>query len=372
MTASVREIIDSYNPELALAQASTPPASWYTDPRIRDVEQNAVFARTWQVAGRAAQVAEPGHYITGEIAGERFLIVRGADRGLRAFFNVCRHHAAAVLTESEGRAEQLGCPYHGWTYSLSGELTHAPQFAGVRDFERSAHGLAPLEVAEFNGWLFARLLPGELTLSDFLGTALIGQLQDLGAEKLHWLERRRYPLQCNWKVFVDNYLDGGYHVPHLHAGLNSVLAPGKYAIETGPRHCLQSSPMAPSDAQTQTSAVRKGESALYYWIYPNFMINCYQGAIDTNLVLPLGVDRCEAIFDYYFADLSAEASAQNRASIAVSEQIQEEDAAICESVQRGLGSRSYTAGRLSVRREAGEHLFHQLLFADLSDGLTDK
>jgi choline monooxygenase len=88
------------------------------------------------------------------------------------------------------------------------------------------------------------------------------------------------------------------------------------------------------------------------------MINLYGGVMDTNLVYPLGVDRTEVIFDYYFADSSAAAREKNLASVAVSERIQNEDLAICESVQRGLASRAYTVGRLSVRREAGEHLFH--------------
>jgi hypothetical protein len=74
MPASVRQIIESYNSELALEQAATPPASWYTDPRIADLEQRTVFSRSWQVACRAAQVKEPGQYVTGEIAGEPYLI----------------------------------------------------------------------------------------------------------------------------------------------------------------------------------------------------------------------------------------------------------------------------------------------------------
>ena len=187
-----------------------------------------------------------------------------------------------------------------------------------------------------------------------------------------WFERRHYPLNCNWKVFVDNYLDGGYHVPHIHGGLNSVLDPGKYKIETGERFCLQSSPMVTEKGEAQTASVRTGDRACYYWIYPNFMINIYEGVMDTNLVIPLAVDRTEVIFDYYFADVSEAARERNLASIAVSEQIQAEDVAICESVQRGLASRAYDTGRLSVRREAGEHLFHRLLHADLTAGLSER
>jgi len=100
------------------------------------------------------------------------------------------------------------------------------------------------------------------------------------------------------------------------------------------------------------------------------MVNHYEGQMDVNLVLPLGLDRTEVIFDFYFADVSAAAAERNRASIEVGNIIQDEDMAICRSVQRGLNSRSYSSGRLSVRREAGEHLFHRLLHADLSSGVA--
>jgi len=129
---------------------------------------------------------------------------------------------------------------------------------------------------------------------------------------------------------------------------------------------LQSSPIAGLTSNNQEVAtVRTGNRALYYWLYPNFMINVYEGVMDTNLVRPLGVDRTEVVFDFYFADVSEAASDRNRASVDVGETIQQEDVDICESVQRGLRSRAYGTGRLSVRREAGEHLFHRLLYADL-------
>jgi choline monooxygenase len=179
------------------------------------------------------------------------------------------------------------------------------------------------------------------------------------------MERRHYTFDCNWKVFVDNYLDGGYHIPYLHKGLDSVLDYSRYRIENGERFCLQSSPMVRVWAEAQTGEVRRGDRALYYWIYPNFMINWYEGVMDTNLVLPCGVDRTEVIFDFYFPEVSTEARERNTASINVGQRIQDEDTAICKSVQRGLTSRAYVAGRLSVRREAGEHLFHRLLYADL-------
>jgi choline monooxygenase len=366
------EIINSYDPSAPLDRAWTIPATWYTDARLYELELKTVFARSWQMAGRLAQVNEPGDYLTAEIGNDPVVIVRGGDKLLRGFFNVCLHHAAAVMTEAEGKANQLRCPYHGWTYSLEGELKGTPDFAGVCEFDKSGNRLLPVAIAAWEKWLFVRTAAGGKQSeppNEFPGPALIDQIRPLALEKLHWMERRHYFFDCNWKVFVDNYLDGGYHVPHLHKGLDSVLSYSNYTIENGEGFCLQSSPMVTAGAEAQTGAVRKGERALYYWIYPNFMINWYEGGMDTNLVVPRGVDKTEVIFDFYFSDVSDAAREGNFASIEVGQRIQEEDEAICRSVQRGLGSRAYTAGRLSVRREAGEHLFHRLLHADLQAGL---
>ena len=126
----------------------------------------------------------------------------------------------------------------------------------------------------------------------------------------------------------------------------------KYTIENGEHYCLQSSPMV-STGDDEVGAVRGGNRALYYWLYPNFMMNYYEGVLDTNLVRPITIDRTEVIFDFYFADVSGAARERNLKSVEVGERIQQEDVGICESVQRGLKSRAYQAGRLSARREAG-------------------
>jgi len=333
--------------------------------------------RSWQMAARLDQVREPGQYVTTEIAGEPIVIVRGSDGELRGFFNVCRHHAAAVMTEPEGQATQMRCPYHGWTYSLSGELKGTPDFSGVCNFDRAENSLAPVEVAAWEKWVFVRINKKQTTSTDesnsalatFLGSDLSAQIEVLRFQNLHWMERRRYSLNCNWKVFVDNYLDGGYHVPHLHKGLDSVLDYSNYTIENGEHFCLQSSPMVNPDRNNQVGNVRTGRRALYYWLYPNFMMNYYDGMLDTNLVRPIADNRTEVVFDFYFADVTEPARERNLASINVGDRIQQEDLDICESVQRGLRSRAYQAGRLSVRREAGEHLFHRLLHADLKSGI---
>jgi choline monooxygenase len=367
----VREIVNGYKPDVPLAQASTIPASWYLDPRIFDLERRTVFSTSWEAVGRVDQLRKPGQYVSCDCAGEPLLVVRGTDDVLRAFFNVCRHHAAAIVTQPQGSTDTLRCPYHGWTYSLEGALKGTPDFSGVCDFDRAANGLLPVDCGTWESWVFVRVQRDGISLDDFLGGDLRRRIESLRLHRFGWMARRSYFLDCNWKVFVDNYLDGGYHVPHVHKGLDSILDYSSYTVENGARFCLQSSPLVTDGADRATSAVRTGDRAMYYWIYPNFMINCYGETMDTNLVVPRGVDKTEVIFDFYFADMSEQARARNLASIDVSNQIQDEDVSICASVQRGLASRAYEAGRLSVRREAGEHLFHRLLHADLRSGLTE-
>jgi phenylpropionate dioxygenase-like ring-hydroxylating dioxygenase large terminal subunit len=361
---SVRDILASYNDKAPISEAFTIPGPWYVDPRIADLEARSVFATTWQMVGRIEQVEKPGQFVTANIAGEPIVVVRGNDGALRAFYNVCRHHAAAVVTEACGQASILHCPYHGWNYGLDGSLKGMPEFGGVRNFDRQQNGLVPVKAETWEKFVFVNLDPDAASLRDFLG-GLVRRVAPLGVSKLHYFDSRSYDIHCNWKVFVDNYLDGGYHVPHLHKGLNSVLDYKEYTIENEDRYCLQSSPMVASSEDAATGATRKGDRAWYFWQYPNLMINCYEGYMDTNLVLPVDVDHCRVIFDFYFADVSEAHREYNQQSVDVGLRVQDEDLGICEAVQHGLKSRAYGAGRLSVRREAGEHLFHRLLAADL-------
>ncbi|MGO9127789.1 MAG: aromatic ring-hydroxylating oxygenase subunit alpha [Terriglobales bacterium] len=365
---SVKDILAIYDDKAALAEASTIPAPWYVDPRIAELEAKTVYSKTWQLVGRAEQLEKPGQFVTTTIAGEPIVVVRGNDHVLRALYNVCRHHAAAVVTEPCGQASILHCPYHGWNYGLDGSLKGMPEFDGVLDFERQKNGLFPARAEAWENFVFVNLDLKAASLRDFLA-GLVKRVAPLGVSKLHYFDTRVYDIACNWKVFVDNYLDGGYHVPHLHKGLSSVLDYKEYTIENEDRYCLQSSPMVASDEDKATGATRKGDRAWYFWQYPNLMINCYEGYMDTNLVLPIDVDHCRVIFDFYFADVSDARREYNQQSVAVGARVQDEDLGICEAVQRGLKSRAYGAGRLSVRREAGEHLFHRLLAGDLKAGV---
>jgi choline monooxygenase len=401
-----------FDPSLPLERAHTLPASWYTDPAVHAAERTRIFGRSWQFVGRAEQVKEPGQYLTTDIAGEPVLAVRGDDGGLRAFFNVCRHRASPILNDEAGCVGKLRCRYHGWTYDLAGRLKGTPEFDGVCDFAKDDNGLVPVGgVAVFGPWVWVQVeMPTRTADEEFApftkditppvplamrGVGGVPAAQDPGSPRhtrrvsahsddgeipdlntpsplmergpggevtnLVWHARRTYDLACNWKVYVDNYLDGGYHVNTVHPALAGAIDYQQYRTDVFPRCSVQTSPLKAADGAV--GATRTGDAA-YWWLWPNFMVNIYSGVMDTNLVLPLAPDRCRVIFDFYFAAGTSEQFVKD--SVAVADQVQAEDVLICEQVQRGLGSRSYSTGRFSVKREAGGYAFHRLVAEHLA------
>ncbi|MCS6863792.1 MAG: SRPBCC family protein [Gemmataceae bacterium] len=356
MRGNVSRLLGEFDPELPLERASTIPSSWYTAPEVYQLERDVVFAQTWQIVGRRDQVAQPGQYLTADIAGEPILVIRGDDGTLRGFFNVCRHRAARLCTTECGTVTKLRCHYHGWTYDLRGQLRGVPEFDGVDNFRREENGLPPIAVAEWGPFVGVHLTPPRQPLADFIAPLRLWAENEQPFDGLKWYARKTYDLACNWKVYVDNYLDGGYHVNTVHPALADSLDYSHYQTTCRGYTVVQSAPTKP--APGDVGRTRTGRAA-YWWLYPNFMINSYAGVMDTNWVLPLGVDRCRVIFDFYFAENLPDDFRQQ--SIAVAEQVQAEDIGVCEEVQRNLHSRSYTTGRFSVKRENGGYHFHQLL-----------
>src|SRR5260370_10423370 len=137
MLSSIEHILTGYDDRAPLAQASTIPAAWYVDPRIAELERLSVFSKTWQLVARTDQLQAPGQFVATTVAGEPVVVVRGNDGVLRAFYNVCRHHAAAVVTQACGQAALLHCPYHGCDYGLDGSLRGMHEVEGVDEFEHA-------------------------------------------------------------------------------------------------------------------------------------------------------------------------------------------------------------------------------------------
>lgn len=340
----------------AIERAQTMPSAWYTNPAFLDIDTTFILSQNWQYVGHMAQLASQGDFITAQVGNESVVVVRGADDEVRAFYNVCRHRGGPLATESCGRIKMLQCKYHGWTYKLDGTLRGVPRFNRVDLFDRRDYGLKPVEVQTWEGLLFVRLQDGGVELERMLDgiAARIAPIQ-LGA--LHFYKRIPYEVKCNWKVYVDNYLEG-YHLPFVHPELCNVLDYTEYVTETYPYYSLQHSPIDGKDGIYDA----EGGQAYYYFIYPNIALNILPGRLQTNTIRPLGHDRTLVLFDYFYEDVSSpEAKLRIEEDLGFSDQVQQEDIMICEHVQRGLMSAAYDKGRFSVECEQGVYHFQSLL-----------
>lgn len=351
--------------EERLAFAQTIPSSWYTDPQVLAREKERIFSRTWQLVGRIEQVAEPGQFFTTTVADEPIIVVRGADAQLRALSNVCRHRAGPVAT-GQGRRSVFRCGYHGWTYALDGRLLGTPEFDGVECFSHEANGLPQFAVETWLGLVFVKLNPTGPSLSQTLED-LPARLDSGNLANWRLAARKDWYIDCNWKVYVDNYLEG-YHIPIVHPSLMQELDYAQYRVETKVYYSLQHSPIRRIGGRLRRDERAATNEAQYFWIFPNLMLNVYPDNYSTNLIVPLGPERTLTIFEWYFRDPEQpEVQEKIRRTVEFSDEIQVEDIAICEAVQRGLRSRTYTSGRYSVERENGVHHFHGLLARFLAE-----
>ncbi|MDQ3206374.1 MAG: aromatic ring-hydroxylating dioxygenase subunit alpha [Pseudomonadota bacterium] len=346
-----------------LDAATALPAAYYIDPGMPARDRAVVFDRAWQLVAHVCQLRNPGDHVVADCAGLPVIAVRGDDGSgapgeIRVFHNVCRHRAGPIATCDGLAARSLRCRYHGWTYGLDGVLRSAPEMAAAPGFDVREVRLPQLSVRVWQGLVFVAV--DEPTAPDFDAfvdgiDARLGIERGLARYGHH--HRLGYDVACNWKVYVDNYLEG-YHVPHIHPGLNAVLDYRSYVTETARWHSHQFSPLE------STAGLYGSGDALYYWLWPNTMLNILPGRLQTNRVVPLGVDRCRVEFDFYYApDDSPAARSRREADLAFSDEVQLEDLSICQDVQRGLASGSYVPGRLNPLRENAVHHFHELLRA---------
>lgn len=337
----------------AIERASTIPSSWYVDPAFHAVDREAIFARTWQGVGRVGQVSEPGMFFTAMVADDPVIVLRDKAGVLRAFFNVCRHRGGPLATDSTGCVKALTCQYHGWTYLLDGTLRGVPRWDRVDLFDKKDYGLIPISVETWQGFVFVNLDPSAAPLMTTMA-GVAERIAPMRLDELAFARRVDYEVACNWKVYVDNFLEG-YHVPYVHPELMKIYDFKQYTTDVSEEWSVQWSPLAPGDAPYD---IRPGDKAYYFCVFPNFMLNILPGRLQTNLVVPIGHDRCRVEFGFHYRDVTGDAARKAIADdLDYSDKVQREDIDICELVQRGLSSRAYDRGRFSVDAEAGVHHF---------------
>jgi choline monooxygenase len=355
-------MIFPFDPDIA--RASTIPARLYIDPVYLELERERVFAHTWQLVGRVEQVAEVGQFFTAEIGNDSIVVVRDTT-GVRGFYNVCLHRAGPVA-HGCGKRQTLQCKYHGWTYTLAGELLRAPEMEGVERFTPADMRLRPVAVACWGPLVFANL-DGKAPPLDEMLDDIPQRVAHFGCESMRYVMRKEYDLACNWKVYVDNYLEG-YHIPVVHPSLHKEIDYDAYRVEPKRYSSIQHAPLRPvgpgTAAQRQYDPAKSDiAEAVYGWLFPNMMVNVYLGQMQTNVVVPVSHDRTIVVFEWFATDPPDDPKTDPDWSrlIAFSDEIQDEDVEICETVQRNLRSRVYDRGRYSAKRENGVHHFHSLL-----------
>ena len=332
----------------------TLPWSWYADPELLQREQERVFARSWQYAARADQVAEPGAYVTARAGQLPVVAVRGRDGELRAFVNVCRHRGS-IVCEGEGRRETLQCPYHAWTYDLDGSLRAAPRADREPGFSTDGLGLVPVAVETWGPFVFVSPAP-ERSLPETLGDVpeqLAAGGVDVDALRFHHRSESTY--DANWKLCAENYLEC-YHCAVAHPGFSRVIdvSPDAYALRRGVWTMSQAGD--PRDAAG--NRVARGQ---FHLVFPNTAINVMPGEPNLSIgpIVPLAAERTWRSLDYFFApDADAGWVAD---FLELDEQVGREDAVLVERVQQGVRAGAIAHGQALPESEQLVVHFDRLL-----------
>ncbi|BEL07338.1 carnitine monooxygenase subunit YeaW [Actinoplanes sichuanensis] len=367
----VKDIGSGYDPDPARSMSLR--AAAYTDPRWVDVDQRAIFARTWQWVCHVEKLRAPGSYVATTVAGSPVAVVRDRSGGLRAFYNVCKHRAHELLSGS-GTTGTIVCPYHAWVYDLDGSLRRARQTDRMPGFDRAEICLDRIAVEEFGGFVYVNL--------DGSAAPLAQQAPDLLAEIERWApdvagltfaKRLTYDVKSNWKNVIDNFLEC-YHCHIAHREFVALVDMDTYEVKT---HGIWSSHFAEAGKADNPAYDVSGASVTQHavwWLWPNTCLLRYPGRGNFMVfqVIPDGPDRTLETWDFFFETAELE-DAEVEAVRYIDDVLQQQDIAIVESVQRGMATPAFDQGRIvydpegSGLSEHGVHHFHGLVLKAYED-----
>jgi len=344
-------------PTLSLA------AKYYTDPEVFKLETNGLLARTWQFAGHASQLKETGDYFTFDMAGESLFCIKGRDGEIRTFYNVCQHRAHQLVS-GQGQTRVVVCPYHAWTYELTGELRAGPNIKAVEGFDKSSICLTSVRTEVFLGFIFVNLDNDAKPMDEWFPNVRT----ELESYIPHWdtlapLEWVEIPENCNWKVSVENYSEC-YHCTLNHPTFSTgVVRPETYDIQPQ-GYCLRHTTECNSmDAMTYdiNSGFQKNDQYSSWFLWPMFSFQVYPGnLLNTYHWRAVDADHVVVWRGWYSVD-GAENDIVRQMAVQDRETTVAEDIGLVESVQRGLKSRGYVPGPLVVDPKCGVNSEHSIL-----------
>lgn len=338
-------------------------ARYYTDPTVFEAEKAGALARTWQFAGHASQLENTGDYFTFEIADESLFCIKGRDGVIRTFYNVCQHRAHQLVS-GEGSTRVVVCPYHAWTYELTGGLRAAPNTKSVDGFDKSKICLTEVRTEEFLGFIFVNLDADAKPMDDWFP----GARAELESFLPHWAELKPLewvdiPENCNWKVSVENYSEC-YHCSLNHPTFSTgVIKPETYDIQPQGyclRHTTESGPLDQMSYDIN-SGFENNDKYSSWFLWPMFSFQVYPGnLLNTYHWRAIDADRVVVWRGWYsvggYDDETVRRMAQQDRATTV-----EEDIHLVESVQRGLKSRGYVPGPLVVDPKCGVNSEHSVM-----------
>ncbi len=342
-------------------------AEAYTEQKWFEVERAEIFRRTWQWVCHQEKLADPGSYVAAEIAGQPIAVVRDGDGTLRAFYNVCKHRAHELL-QGEGTTANIVCPYHAWSYDLSGQLTAARHTKNLVAFAVGDICLDQVQVETFGGFVYVNLDPAAASLreeSGGLGEEIARWAPDV--EGLTFAHRLSYEIDSNWKNVVDNFLEC-YHCHVAHEDFVSLVDMATYKVTT---HGIYSSHMAEA-GRAENSAYDVSEATVtdhaVWWLWPNTCLMRYPGRGNFIVLNIIAVSATKTLETYDFFLETADPNEAELESIRyLDEVLQVEDIALVESVQRGMSTPAFSQGRIvndpsgSGLSEHALHHFHGLV-----------
>ncbi len=353
---------------------------YYLSGRLFQLERERILYREWFCAAREEEIPNPGDYLVRDIAGESVLVVRTRDGGLAAHYNVCRHRGSQ-LVPGGGRGSFSGgirCPYHAWTYTLEGALRTAPFLEESDGLARSDLSLHPVGVESWGGFVFLHLTPAEAepggpTLQSQLG-GVPERLRRYPLHDLRVARRIEYVVEANWKVLLENYNEC-YHCGPVHPELCRLVPSFRHRggadldWERGIPHRegawtftgSGTTTRAPFEGLNEDERVRhKGEL-----VYPNLLLSLSAEHVAAFTVWPHSPGRTTVICEFLFHPAEmAKPGFDPTDAVEFWDLVNRQDWAICESVQRGMGSRVFRTGyyapmesaSLDIRRYVGERL----------------
>ena len=355
------------NPDVAW----TLPAPYYYDRQVYAAEKQQIFAKSWRLAGHVTQLANVGDYVTENICGNAVLVVRASDGELHGFHNVCRHRAHQLLNQPSGHVNgAIRCPYHGWTYGLTGALLAARHAESISEFNLADHGLVSVQVELFCGFVFVNLSAEAAPLKQLapgFEDTLRRFVPDL--DRLVFTGQDRFDIDANWKVVVENSIDW-YHVylsGPAHRDFGKIVDRQKVETLCRPNwvwlRAAQGSP--DNGAYDFRSNTGKGQTSYYvtFYLWPDLLIFTYPhvNAVWTFLMAPEGPERTREEIAAFTPD-GIELDATTKQAIDwMGKVIGPEDVGLNVGVQQGLHSDSYTQGRLLIDtdfHEVSEHGLH--------------